>query len=500
MERVLFTCWIYLTVLKLNSSTSNGVLHLNVLNLSNALFTLFFYFLISRFTPPEVLNAVSIFFVSYSIYSVVSAFSLNMSTLAKISQSYDSGEKQRITYVRSAVNITTFSSLLPAIFIFLVGFLLYSNLSYTLPIVLGILSGGVSNYSRIFLVNKYSIFNKISTILAFFFVFSFPRILSLLLYFWLKIHYGIEIGFLLGYIISVVVLFPRGLLNGNKENLKEPFSRSLPLYILSLIGLGQEWLGTISIIFLTSGGYLIGRYYILNALNIFLVSICTQVFLAIYPVLAKKGILNHNRDTVDISRMINRLVITILISLVIYISVESGNISEILFGSSTFFLQMSLVFLSISTLLATFGGLYVNSYGLFTYFLISGQKFRVIYLAGGASLVTFVISMFVLTMTFGIIGIPLAFLMMNLVSFLIVKKGLGVQSQRNNTITYRLLIYSILLFLLLFFSRFETSTLGIYLSILVSTLAFIIAGFILLLIVKPVTLSELKIILRTIGS
>ena len=245
---------------------------------------------------------------------------------------------------------------------------------------------------------------------------------------------------------------------------------------------------------------MIGRYYILNALNIFLVSICTQVFLAIYPVLAKKGILNHDRDKVAISRMINRIVITILISLVIYISVESGNISEILFGSSTFFLQMSLVILSISTLLATFGGLYVNSYGLFTYFLISGQKFRVIYLAGGASLVTFVISMFVLTMTFGIIGIPLAFLMMNLVSFLIVKKGLGVQSQGNNLITYRLLIYSILLFLFLFFSSFETSTLGVYLSILISSSAFIIAGLTLLLIVKPVTLSELKIILRTIGS
>lgn len=484
--------------MKLNGSRSNGILDLNVLNLSNALLTLVFYFLISRYTQPQVLNSISIFFVSYSIYSIVTAFSLNIRTMAKISQSYDSGEKDKITYVRSAVNITTFSSLLPAISIFLIGLLFYSNLPYTLPIVLGILSGGISNYSRIFLVNKYSRLNKISTVLSFFFVFSFPRILSLLLFFWLKIQYGIEIGFILGYLISVIVLFPRGLSASSKESIKEIFSKTLPLYFLSLIGLGQEWLGTISIIFLASRGFLIGRYYVLNALNIFLVSICTQVFLAMYPVLAKKGILNSN-GTGGIGGMINRIVITVIISLIIYISIESGDISKILFGSSTVFLQLSLVILSISTLLATFGGLYVNSYGLFTYFLISEQKYRVIYLAGGASLITFVISMFILTMILGIIGIPLAFLLMNLVSFLTVNKGLAGQSQRTNPINYRLVIYSVLLFILLLLSSFLTSFLGVYLSTLISFSVFVIAGLTLLLVVRPVSVNELKIILQTIG-
>lgn len=486
--------------MSLNNSRSNGIFHLNILNISNALITLFFYFLISRYTQANVLNAVSIFFVSYSIYSVVSAFSLNISTLAKISQNYEYIEEDKILYVRSAVTITAFSSLIPAIFIFLVGAMFYSNLPFTLPIVLGILCGGISNFSRIFLVNKYSLLTKISTVLAFFFVFPLPRLLSLILYFWLKLQYGIELGFLLGYIISVIVLFPKGLFRGKKEGIKDPLSRSLPIYILSLIGLGQEWLGTISIIFFTSGGFLIGRYYILNALNIFLVSICTQVFLALYPILAKKGVLKFGQDTKALSEMINKVVIIILISFIIFISVESKEISEILFGSSTVFLQLALVILSISTLFATFGGLYVNSYGLYTYFLISGQKWRVIYSAGGASLLTYMISMFVLIRILGIIGIPSAFLLMNVVSFLIIEKGQDVQSQKNNIINLRLVIYSILLFTFLLFSSIETSFLAVLWSLISSFLVFIISGIALLLIIKPVTVNELKVIFRTIGS
>lgn len=470
----------------------NGIAHLNILNVFNALLTLVFYFLISRYSQPSYLNSITLFFVSYSIYSVVTAFSLNISTLSRISQSTNSEREEPLDYVVKAVEITTWTSLIPSLFLSLVGYIYFRDISSLAPLIFGILSGAVSNYSRIFLAYKYSTMSRGGSLLAFFLVFPLPRVISLILFFYLHIYYGIEIGFLLGYLISVLVLFPKRLHRLPVKHIEGLFSRTFPLYILSLIGLGQEWLGTISIMVISKGDFLIGRYYVLNALNIFLVSVCAQIFLGLYPVLAKKGMLDSKKGDNVLGKKTDQILSLIILSFVMFVSAESPVISKVLFGTSNLFLDVTLVILSISTYFASFGGFYVNSYGFDTYYLIFRQKWRTIYIVGGITLFSFVVSMFILTAIFGLIGIPIAFLIMNIISFVLVRFNVLEQGKKYNPVTPRLILYSAIIFIAVWIFNSEITFLPILYDVILAVLVFIGSSIAALIAIKPVRLKDLR--------
>lgn len=475
-----------------NRNKGNGIAQLNILNIFNAILTLLFYFLVSRYTQSTILNSISIFFVSYSIYSVITAFSLNISTLTRISSRSENKYRDSLIFVRSAFLITTWLSVIPAIIISVVAYLFFSSESLITPIIIGILSGAISNYSRIFLVYRYSTLSRNASLLAFFLVFPLPRLISLVLFFPLNIHFGIEWGFLLGYIVSVGALFPRGLFQHEKEKFKISISKSFPLYILSLIGLGQEWLGTISIMVASGGSALLGRYYVFNALNIFLVSICTQIFLGLYPVLAQKGLHESTLESKDIGEKTDRLLSLVLLSFVMFVSAESPIISRVLFGSSTLFLDTTLVLLSLSTFFASFGGLYVNSYGFDTYFLINRKNWNSIYFIGGITLISFIISMPILVKIFGLVGVPIAFLLMNSISFILVRFSVIEQGRKYNPINLRLVFYSVLLFLAIWIFNQETNYLPIVWSVIFAIVVFSGTALALFFVIKPSNVKDVK--------
>ena len=478
---------------------SNGIIGLSFVNILNGALTLLFYFFVSRISTPEILNEVSYFFVSYSIFSVISGLSLNINAVNNISFRSDKKGMYGEGYIANAMRATTFFSLLPSILLVFLIFWVNHSVTFYFPLAAGILSGAASNYSRLLLVYHYSLMSRFRSGLAFFMVFPLPRVLSIVLFFSVSMSYGIELGFLVGSAAAAFSLLPGGILKATKSKIASFLKESLPLYFLSLIGLAQEWAGTLAMIFVLPGSYLIGRYFIFNALNVFVVSITTQVFLGLFPVLVKRGVFKRDSNFDATLHHLELVLGVIILSFVLVVAAESPLISTLLFKENTPFLNLTLVILSVSAFFAAFGGMYVNSYGFSTYLIISQNRNRSILLIGSASVGGFII-LFLITsaISLGIIGIPISFLAMNLISFALIRNIYRKSGGNFMPLNFKTAVYAVSLFAVMYLTVYETLNMTIYSSISISFVVLLTSAVGLFALIRPVEINEVKEVLRSL--